>query len=478
MVFLAAVFLMTVELTASRLVAPYLGNSLYTWTIIIGVILAGVSLGNYWGGRLIDRKTDFCLLSDVLIASSVLVFLIIFLKPLLAYSSFFRWFFPLRVLFCVSLLFLAPAVGLGMVLPAVTRLRLETIKTGGKVVGGIYALSSLGSIFGTFMTGFFLIPYLGSIRTILICSWGLLGLGWLVSRKRVLLLLTLFLLMGIYSFLLWPEKVDPKSFFEDETGYYWLAVTERKMPLGTERRMVLDNAVQGGFFKETGLCSSEYLWASLLGLAYGQPERILFIGGGPYLLPKQILKIYPKAQIEVLEIDPEVTWAANKFFGPIDTRIKTFFGDGRVGLKGLGKYDFIYVDAYSAYASIPFHLTTREFFKEAKEHLVPGGIFAANLISAVEGDKSDFLRSYAKTVEQAFPYMVIIPTRLPKEAQNVIIIGFRDQKKERVNDIGQGLTENSLKYLKGIVEDYRPQGGLVLADDLAPVERLTLPLLR
>lgn len=198
-VFLAAVFLMTVELTASRLVAPYLGNSLYTWTIIIGVILAGVSLGNYWGGKLIDRKTDFCFLSDVLIVSSVLVFLIIFLKPFLAYSSFFRWFFPLRVLFCVSLLFLAPAVGLGMVLPAVTRLRLETIKTGRGSRRDICPFF-FGKYFWYFFDRIFSYSLFGEYQDNSYLQLGIARVGMVGFQKKDLIVVDPFFINGVLFF--------------------------------------------------------------------------------------------------------------------------------------------------------------------------------------------------------------------------------------------------------------------------------------
>ena len=188
-VFTAGAVVMILELTASRVLAPFTGTTIIAWTSLLGIILASLSLGYWWGGKLADKKPSYLILSKIIFLSGAWIFLISYLKtPVLEILE--KEIADLRILSIAAstILFSVPNVLLGMVFPFSIKLKLKRLKLSGQTAGGLYALSTLGSIFGTFLTGFFLLAFLGSTKILVLASFLLFFLSFLTSPTVLVLL--------------------------------------------------------------------------------------------------------------------------------------------------------------------------------------------------------------------------------------------------------------------------------------------------
>ena len=224
-VFIASFCTLVIELIAGRIMAPYIGVSLYTWTSIIGVVLAGISVGAYLGGLLADRYPTQTTLGVLLILSGLGAFAI---SPLTDYVGGSQWNTSLmvRILLITTIIFFVPSCVLGMISPVVVKLTLSNLNKTGNIVGKIYAFSTLGSILGTFATGFFLISWMGTrhllfvMGAILMVSGVLFG-GFFVKKKTVIAVAVAFfipLLWGFYGHAFKPP-LDSNTYFYKESDY-------------------------------------------------------------------------------------------------------------------------------------------------------------------------------------------------------------------------------------------------------------------
>jgi spermidine synthase/predicted MFS family arabinose efflux permease len=435
-VFLSSACIMVLELVVGRIAASYVGMSLYTWTVVIAVVLAGISLGSNVGGRLADRWTSSRLLGGVLVLAglaSLSLLAVNVLEPLTSMKGITRENLPLIVgsaVFALAVCFL-PSLVLGTVSPIVAKLAVRDLSRTGRTVGQIYAAGSVGSIVGTFVTGFFLISRFGTHAVV----WGvgslliLLGLLLLPERRRVWTLLWLLLVAGgSVAAVHWGWLDGPCT---RETDYFCITVREQDLHGKSVRVLVLDQMIHSysSLDDPTVLVygyEQSYAEATAYQAARKGRLRALFIGGGGYTFPRYMETVYPASDLHVIEIDPGVTEVAHDMLGlSRDTQVVTFSEDARTFLKRepTGKYDLIFGDAFNSYA-VPYHLTTKEFNDRVRAWLAEDGLYAVNII---DGPSGHFLRAYLHTLRQTFrhvyPVFSVDSWRLSPRSTIVILAG-------------------------------------------------------
>lgn len=495
--FIASFCILVIEIVAGRILAPFVGVSLYTWTSIIGVVLAGISIGAYLGGKLADKFPDRKTLGWLLLLSGIAILSIAPVTNLVA-GHRFPTSLMLRILIVTAITFFIPSCILGMISPVVVKLALRNVETAGKVVGKIYAVSTFGSIIGTFAAGFFLISWMGTRHIILVMGLILiltaLSLGSLFRAKKYavgLLLLPPFLVWGFYDYAFKPP-LDPYTDYYKESDYFTIKVretTDKKIPL---KALVLDNLVHS-FVNLKNPLHLEYeyerIYSEVLKWRFKKDAAIktLTIGGGGYTFPRYMEFFYPNSDITVVEIDPTITKTVFQYLGlPGDTRIKTFNEDGRWFVMNCReKYDLIFIDAYND-LSIPYHLTTKEFARLLKNLLREDGLLITNIIDNFK--KGLFLPSYLKTLREVFG----------EENIHLISINpdFENMKRSSTFIVMTGKTNLDMKdfessYVKGslkgkatsavvpeakVKEFMSRKEAVVLRDDYAPVDNLIAPV--
>ncbi|MCB0164633.1 MAG: fused MFS/spermidine synthase [Anaerolineae bacterium] len=402
---------------AGRMMAPIVGVSLYTWTSIIGVVLAGISLGNYLGGQIADRWASRNVLAFIFALSALGSVSI--LASLTGVGPLQALDLPViaSVVLIFTAVFLLPATILGMISPIVVKLTLNDLSQTGDIVGKIYAAGALGSIAGTFATGFFLISTFGTRQIVWGVAGALLLIGLVISlsqrgRSRYAYL-GLFLAFLALSGLAWQQGWLNSQCLR-ETNYFCI-----KVRLDDEnedlRILTLDRLVHSyvDLTDPTNLrYGYEQIYADVLAAVFPAqaPVSVLFIGGGGYTFPHYIEVVHPGSQIEVIEIDPGVTEVAHEQLGlPLDTTISTFNEDARhfiTNLPQTAQYDLIVGDAFNDF-SVPYHLTTLEFNQLITTHLKPNGVYMVNII---DGKQGDFLRAYVNTLQQTFAHVYVAAT--------------------------------------------------------------------
>ena len=413
---------MILELVAGRIIAPYVGVSLYTWTSVIGVVLAGMSLGYYVGGRLADRWASLRLLGAVFLTgglASVVVLAVDGLGRLLPNN----WPIILQILVLTAALFFLPSMILGAVSPIVAKLAVRDLAKTGSTVGRIYAAGTVGSIVGTFATGFFLISWFGT-HTIV---WGVAVVLWVLGLALFLAeasstkwrrASTIALVAGIVVIAGGTALAQVVGWLGSpcvrESNYFCIKVLDEERDGEPVRVLVLDRLVHS-YSSLTNpqklVYGYERIYAELTAYRAEQDDhlRALFIGGGGYTFPRYVEAVYPGADIHVIEIDPAVTQVAYQRLGlDPNSTIVSYNEDARMFMERppTDRYDVIYGDAFNDY-SVPYHLTTKEFNDDVRAWLADDGLYVVNII---DGPRRDFLRAYAGTLRQTFPYVYVIPS--------------------------------------------------------------------
>ncbi len=495
-VFLASFFMLVIEVVAGRILAPYLGVSLYTWTSIIGVVLAGISVGAYLGGLIADRFPRFSTLGWVLFLSGLGVFSI---PPLThwAAGAISHTDLMVRIILITAILFFIPSSLLGMVSPVVVKLTLGNLERTGNVVGKIYAVSTLGSILGTFASGFFLISWMGT-RNLLFAAGIILFLagplcgGFFVRPKRIVLFLLLLPLLWFLHRFGFDPAVDKGTLLFKESNYYTIRL--KGDPVGSRDRLVtlyLDQLTHSCSDPVNPLrLQYRYIrsFKEIFEWQAGKRKsfKTLFIGGGGYTFPRFIEATHPEAEIDVVEIDPVVTRVSQKYLGLSEnSRIRTFNEDGRwfvMNRKAEGTYDVIFEDVFND-LSIPYHLTTKEFTVQLKRLLKKDGLLLTNVIDRFE--KGSFLPSYLRTLEDVFGKGNVHLLTLGefKDYMGVVnrIVVTSPQRLD-VEDLARSLSRlkesERISYLmpqeqlQRYLDQFQP---VILTDDYVPVDNLTAP---
>ena len=391
-VFVSGAVLMGLEIVGSRVLAPYFGSSIFVWGSLISVVLAALSIGYYWGGWLSAREPSYGRLLTLLLIPGILIFFLPFLYPTLnEWIAGVDFGTRLNPLIASSIYFLPPGIFLGTISPYVIRLAATALSTVGSTAGTLYAISTCGSIFGTLLTAFYLIPLMGVTNIIHSMGITLVCLSLLVVpllRLRSVAVgraVTALSIIGSIA-IPWPSIVWArlKTLLEKDTFYHRIRVEEDD----EARYMYFDRTLQSAMnLKDPTTLRLIYSRYTSLGFTFRpDAKRILIIGLGGGSIPKKLQKEFPALEIDVVEIDPEVIQIAKNHFNVRESnRLHLHAQDGRLFLtRTANQYDIILLDAYYADA-MPFHLATREFFELAQRKLTPNGIVVANLISAVTG---------------------------------------------------------------------------------------------
>jgi spermidine synthase len=484
-VFVCGAVVMVLEITGSRLIAPYLGTSVYIWTSLIGIILGSLSLGYWWGGRLADRDPNYRTLSAVIFLAACMVTMLVYLHlPLIAFVQ--RAALDLRLAaVIVSVVLFAPAsVLLGIVSPYAVRLKMQSVDQSGSTVGRLYAISTVGSIAGTFLTGFFLFAYLGTLKILLFLAAALLVVSFIAHggfrtapHKNLILTLVFFLSLafGYLSVDKRPGNVDIDTqysrlrildLFDSEIKRHVRVLTNE--PLYVQGLTLLDDA-KNPTKDGPQLYTPAFLYR-LVNHFHPAPRRALLLGGGAFSVPPDFLARNPEATMDVVEIDPEVPRIAEKYFGYIpDPRVRVITEDGRTFLnRNSSRYDVIFVDAFGSTLVPPFQLTTREMAERAYESLNDGGVVLVNAISPLEGPAGRLLRSYYHTYRAVFPQVAIIPHEpgnLQRAQNNLIVARKSDAPFEFTSQDPEFAARLAQVWTKELPADVP-----VLTDDYAPVE--------
>lgn len=480
---LSAAMLMILEIDAGRMIAPYVGNSLYTWTSVIGVILAGLSLGNWLGGILADRGHEHPTLGMLLGACSAGCLLILVLLPtvtlyLQSHAISLAW----ASLLIVTLLFFVPSVLIGTVGPMATTLYLELEQRTGHAVGLLHALAALGSIAGTFAAGYYLIQFTGTRRVVVFVAivLFLLALPYLGGGRRGLLrsACLAILLAGISGTTRFAEGLSSPC--TRESQYYCLRVVDEKDNAGRlhGRSLVIDHMLHS-----TNLLGQpDILWTpyvhgmdTLVHRHFPDPDqlRYYFAGGGAYTHPRSLAFRYPQTEIVVSEIDPAVTELALSSLDLDPAPLTIHHTDSRRALAQYppAHFDVIITDVFHD-VGIPPHLLTREYHQLAGNRLKSGGLYLANVIDHFPSGQ--LVRALYATIRQAFPHVGVWIER-PDSGDTRLTYIFSGSARPFTSSEVQAISgEPRIWYDISTFVDQQGKrhGATVLTDDYAPVERL------
>lgn len=480
---------MAMELIISRILTPVFGSSTYTWGSLIGLVLTGLSLGYFLGGRIADKDPKFKKICAIIFSAGLYIVFIPFIAPgVLGFTLTALPQNQFSSLFATFILVFFPTTLLGFVSPYVIKLGTEALHKVGNISGTLYSISTAGSIFGTFLTIFVLIPTM-DVRTVLFGVGVVLMIISLLGLKTAPKIITVAVIIILFT----PSSSLVTGFMphigtlviEKETPYSHLDVVDsdntRTMYLNGLRHSQMDKDNPNDLL----LTYSKYFH---LGQLFNpQLEKILFVGGGGFSGPKNFLETYPDSLIDVVEIDPDVIEAAKTYFFLKDNpRLKIFNEDARTFLMDSDKkYDLIILDAYAA-DYVPFHLLTQEYFQILNDHLEPGGVVVSNLIGSLEGDTSDLPRSVYKTMKNSFPTVYVFTTNEVRigNIQNLIFVATQDKVQFDRIDLESLSYQNKANNLLSDInylENYYPSGMRtdnvsILTDDFSPVEIMINPV--
>jgi len=487
-VFLSSAILLVLEITAGRLLAPYVGVTIYSWTSIIGVILAGLLLGNWLGGRWADSGTSdqatgvVLTLAGMFSIGSLLVLTLV--APVLQQTSLDL--ISSSFLYVLSMFFI-PAVLLGIPTPLLTTLALQYDKRAGHVIGRMHALAALGSIVGTFVTGFVLIQYMGSQMVITSAAILLFVLAIpFFYRGPVLSLAIMIVLVATTSTVTYMRKgfVNP---CHRESSYFCLRVVDSSgdVPYDHANALILDHLMHGiNHTSEPRMLVSPYvhLMDELTVNHFGEDRkglRYFFAGGGSYTQPRAVKAFDPQAHVTVAELDPVVTETVRKRMSVTTSDMRVLHGDARVSLNRLSEeyFDVIVTDAFHDIA-IPYHLVTKEYLSLVRSRLSPGGLYTTNIVDAWPDPK--MVKSMYKTLRSEFSHVYVWLDNIPQSPQRMtFVISASDREIHDRQLYSQRGFRRTWHRVDGIIANMGTDIGdlSILTDNYVPVERLIASLL-
>jgi spermidine synthase len=503
LVFVAGAASLAVELSASRLLAPYFGTSLFVWANLIGLILLYLTIGYYIGGRLADRFPRPDLLYILTTVAAFLIGLIPFIsRPILSWSLSSFATYSISVFYgslvSVILLFAIPMILLGCVSPFAIRLRVEQVGKSGRTAGQLYAISTAGSILGTFLPVLWLIPTYGTYNTFLIFALSLLlvsFIGLIATRVRggsssrprfpkQILPLILLIPLGLAAFDIHGPIKPPNG--SDGGG---VLITERESPynyiqvvrVGNEMQLVLNEGLGVHSIYNPDKVLTQGPWDYFLIAPYfnkppftqQQVRKVGIIGLGAGTIPREFSAVYGPIPIDGVEIDGTIVDLARQYFHMNEPNLHVVVQDGRYFLQTTNQhYDVIGIDAYQQ-PYVPFQLTTLEFFREVRSHLNPQGVAVINAGRTC----CDFrlVEALAQTMRATFSNVYIIDTQ---RFENSLVIGtnsptslanFAINTGNLTNPTLQSIAAASMAY--GHIREEKATN-VYFTDDRAPVEQL------
>ncbi len=413
---MAGLSTLAIEFTVSRMLQTVYGTSNLVWANVIGLVLFFLTVGYFLGGRIADKNPDETLFyKTVSLAGFSAVFFLLLTSTLLksaagAFASLNAGVLVgsfLGVIFALAV----PITLLGMLSPFAIRLAVDDVAQSGRISGQIYALSTMGSLFGTWLPVLLVIPLAGSrLAAILFGSLlFLVGLGGLwrsnPAQSKLLSILLLVLLPAGWFWGSGPIKPRPDMIFEAESAYNFIQVVRQD---NCNYLLLNEGVAFHSFYCDDGSLPAISVWSSMAAAPYlnqtegwQPPEKMLVIGLAGGTIPQQFLRIFPNLLVDGIEPDPEIIAVGEQFFAVADERIRPIVGDGRYMLNQVsGPYDVITIDAYRV-PYIPWHLTTTEFFNEVQAQLSPAGIVSIN-VGRVPNDRR-LVEAMTATLLTVFP---------------------------------------------------------------------------
>ncbi|HEU4503750.1 MAG TPA: fused MFS/spermidine synthase [Nitrospira sp.] len=487
--FVTGAVVMALEILGSRLLAPVFGNSLFVWGALIGVILAAMSSGYAFGGWVSDRRPGGQVLAALLLVSGAWTFLIAWTGQAVLFRVAGtiedpRW----GPCLAAAVLLGPPAFGLSGVLPAMLRLAVSDLEYLGRHTGRMIALSTVGSLAGTWGTAFFFLSWIGSHALV---AWlGIiqtaLGMWWLLKGAGANPLMVVFcavLLAGLGTGAWFPVQMLKAPVYQEDSPYQQVRVRDDDL----FRYLVLDRTFHAVMWKaepDTLFLPYSQLMVSSLALV-SDPKRALVLGHGGGSFAKWLARYWPALELDVVEFDPVVVRMAEEYFAyraPLQHHV--YVRDARAFLNHTeATYDLIWADAFTRHL-VPFHLTTEEFFAELRRHLSPGGVLVVNLASSGAGGDLDRAQAVVETMKRSFPvietYAVKGPWPSSSKAENLLF--FAGEPVER-----HGIPVFAEKIAALVAQQRLPseaiallatrraqpwEPGTVLTDDYAPYDLL------
>lgn len=482
-VFAAGFASLGVELAASRLLAPFFGTSLLVWANLIGVILIYLSIGYWLGGRWADRDPrPRTLLLILAVAGLAIGILPLIAAPLLELAvpalAQFNAELGLVSFLGVVILFAVPVTLLGCVPPFGLRLATLDLSKVGSTGGGLYALSTIGSILGVYVTVFWLIPTLGTRLTFLVFAALLLlvALLGLARARAALLALTVLAGLLLVSGLQLRErgigiKPLPNAVYETESPYNYIQVLDEN---GLRLLTVNEGqAYQSVYYPGATLLGG--YWDLFLVAPYltttAPPRNLLAVGLAAGTVTKQFAKLYPNIRMDGIELDPELVQIGREWFDMHEPNLNVIIGDGRAALLGSPtRYDIIVLDAYRQ-PYIPFHLATVEYFDLLKQHLSERGVLAIN--AARTHTDTRLVDALAATLRQVFP--TVLEMDYPDGTNTILLASANPVSVEAYRARLAALQNPTLEQLAEIaIPNVRPftGTGMVFTDDKSAIETL------
>ena len=495
--FTTGAVVMALEILGSRLLAPIFGNSLFVWGALIGVILAAMSSGYATAGWLADRYPGGVVLAWLLLLSGFWTFLLAGIgQPVMFRVS--AWVQDPRWGPCLAATVLLgpPAFCLSGTLPPLLRLSVADLGHLGRHTGRMIAVSTVGSLIGTWGTAFFLLTWMGGLAlvTLLAAIQVVLGVVWwwyaVALHNRLVARLTggLLLLLGSLAagwLAFHPVLVLSAPLYQEDSPYQQIRVRDDDL----FRYLILDRTFHAVMWKADPIeLFLPYSQAMMAARAL-QPAAVhaLILGHGGASLAKWLAVHWPALDLDTVEVDPSVVKAAETYFAYHPTpNHHVFVKDARMFLRSMDRqYDIIWLDVFARHL-IPFHLTTQEFFSELRSHLRPEGVLAVNLASSGEGPDRQRAGAVVETLRTVFPviesFAVKGPWKTnPPEAANLIFFagnGLPDMSTPEFIETVRTLVADgrlpsgvlsALAWRGGVDGSHR---GVVLSDDYAPYDLL------
>ena len=433
---------LAIEILAVRILSPFFGNTIFSFSSVISIILAGLSIGYLIGGRWADAHPSYKRFYQLIFGSGVLTLVMYSLSSMLLplLSSIFHLIWGPLV--SSIILFGGPAFLLGTLSPfAIKLLYQEHEDEGlGHVAGKTFAWSTAGSIAGSLGTGFFLIPHISIQTSMWAISFVLLllgGVGFLRSntnnQERIGMLIMFISAMVIGGYGLTSDKQSvvqaEEVLFSADGLYEQVGVVDMHFNGEPARILTLDRGFSSGINRETGELLFEYTkYYQLYSVFNNRPKRSLILGGGTATIAHAMHEVATTTTIDIVDVEPLLPELSQQFFNvPESDRLRYFTQDGRSFLReGLDEdtYDVVFADMYSTLYSIPSHVLTKEYFELLKERMTDSGVFIGNFIGSLSPEEPSVILSTYKTLSEVFDSVFVFADRDPYSyaIQNMIIV--------------------------------------------------------
>ncbi len=488
--FFAGMSVMAVEMGASRLLAPYFSSSQIVYTIVIGTIMIAMALGNVWGGRSADKDPDpdrlyrRILIAAVWIAAIPLAgkYVILGVSGLLILTVSNN-FLVLAAFIACMVIFVFPLFLLGTVTPSLAKYTVGSLEDSGKIVGALGAFNTIGSILGTFLPTFVTIPEVGTSVTFLIFSGVLLLLALIyfinkrTGRAGMAAAVLLFVLCSIFghsdSFAFWEKDLA----YEGESIYNYLQVKENDNSVILSTNVLF--GVQSILKKDDSLTGMYYdyaLAAPLMTEGDLQEKEVLILGMGTGTYARQCRRYFDGIAVEGVEIDERITDLAHQYFElPEEVKVTTY--DGRAYLQAVDKkYDVIMVDAYQD-ITIPFQMSSVEFFTMVQEHLKEDGVMVVNM-NMQSGEEGSINQYLTDTIASVFD--TVYTVNVAGSTNRELFASSNSRMEEVLAQNTSALSDPQLKAMMERVSENLEgcgRGERILTDDKAPVELLGMKVI-